>query len=567
MSPAIPELQLDWDSSKLAHSLSTGADTLYVLQRLADAPVEATAAGSPKLVLEVAAAEAAHSTRLNLRGMQNVVVEPSWLMLQGARARMTAHGARLDLIRGVAETLPFGDAVFDRVLLDAAIDHLSAPEVSLREMTRVLKPDGRLVLTVVNYGSVSVRLSRMVYRLVRRAGLVDRNANLFWDTPVPGEHTFECSDPLLRRLCDPYLELDQRFGISMGWGMPGWSRLLARLPRGAASQVLRGLDHVARVLPRYADVLVTVWRPRPRRSWPVPRTLPTPQVDADDLLYPSRLQAESDFWARIDFGAGFFAKAQQSNRMTNAVYTGDPERSWLDDFAARGPFARAAVLGCDEGGLEDQWLAHAGNERLDVYELCPIVIRDVRRSIRREWRRRAHFIRTDLNFVHLPAATYDAIWSSGCLHHIANLEHLLAEVARALKPSGLFAIRDYVGERRMRFAPERLARINAVLRQIPARFHHVVAVEPPPINGLSPFCGVRSDDIVPLALQRFEVVHRAFSGALFPLNFAVDLDRIAREAPDILQQLEAAEAAALRAADAQPCGAYLVLRKRARDVA
>lgn len=564
MSSPTPELQLEWDSAKLTHTLSTGRDTHYVLQRLASVPVDVTAAGAPARVLEVAAAEAAHATQLNLRGLSTVVVEPSWRMLQRARTRMTAYGAQLALIRGVAETLPFDDGVFDRVLLDAAIDHLSEPERSLREMTRVLKPDGRLVLTVVNYGSASVRLSRMVYRLARRAGLVDRESTLFWDTPVPSEHTFECTYPLLRRLCAPYLELDHGFGISMGWGVPGWSRALAGLPAPAAAALLRGLDRVARAVPRFADVLVTVWRPRAgRHALPVPAARNGERaVDPADLLYPSRVQAEADFWARIDFGAGFFALARPLDRITNAAYTGDPERSWLDDFRARGPFAHAAVLGCDEGGYEGEWLARGGSERLDVYELSPTVIRGVRAGIRRDLRRRARFIRADLNFVQLPAATYDAVWSSGCLHHIVNLEQLLAQVERALKPGGLFAIRDYVGERRMRFAPARLARINAALRQVPARFRRVEAVTPPPIQGLSPFCGVRADDIVALATARFDVVHRAFTGALFPLNFAVDLDAVAREAPEVLAQLQAAEEAALREADARPCGVYLVLRKR-----
>jgi SAM-dependent methyltransferase len=387
---------------------------------------------------------------------------------------------------------------------------------------------------------------------------------LFWDTPVPSEHTFECTYPLLRNLCAPYLELDRAFGISMGWGVPGWSRLLARLPSRAADAVLAGLDRVARQTPRLADVLVTVWRPRPtRRNALIQAARSGDRVDANDLLYPSRLQAEADFWARIDFGGGFFALARPSDRMANAAYTGDPACSWLDDLIGRGPFAHAAVLGCDEGGYEAEWLARGASAQLDVYELSARVMRAIRRGIRRDLRRRARCVRTDLNFVHLPPATYDAIWSSGCLHHIVNLEALFAEVERALKPGGLFAIRDYVGERRMRFAPERLARVNAALQQIPARFRRVTAVEPPPLNGLSPFCGVRADDIVRLATARFDVIHHASSGALFPLNFAVDLDAIAREAPEILQQLQQADEAALREPGAHPCGVYLVLRKRA----
>src|SRR5437899_10642677 len=126
-------------------------------------------------------------------------------------------------------------------------------------------------------------------------------------------------------------------------------------------------------------------------------------------------------------------------------------------------------------------------------------------------------------FVRLPAARYDVIWSSGCLHHVVNLESLFAEVERALRDGGLFAVHDYVGERRMQFAPERLARINALLREVPARYRPGGTQEltgPPPY--LSPFCAVRSDEILGAARARFEVVHEGKAGALFPLFLLLD---------------------------------------------
>jgi len=86
---------------------------------------------------------------------------------------------------------------FDRVLLDSAIDHLADPRLGIGEMTRVLKPDGRLVISFVNYESASMRLSRRLYGMARRLGVLPREKRLFWHTPVPFEHTFECTIPLL----------------------------------------------------------------------------------------------------------------------------------------------------------------------------------------------------------------------------------------------------------------------------------------------------------------------------------------------------------------------------------
>jgi SAM-dependent methyltransferase len=267
------ELQLDWDAGNLESRWPAGLDTAYLLIRVAALPSDVTAEGGPGRVLEVAAAEAVHSCKLSLLGMDSVVVEPSPTMLERARRRIGEQGARVALVRGVAETLPFADGTFDRVLIDSAIDHLGKPELSLREMTRVLKPDGRLVISFVNYGGVSVRVSRMLYAAARRLGLASRRSHLPWDSPVPIEHTFECTYPVLRRLCDPLLQLDRVFGVSIGWLVPGWGAVLQRLPQPRALDLLRRLDRFAFRRPGLADFVVSVWRPRPgparrrRRRW------------------------------------------------------------------------------------------------------------------------------------------------------------------------------------------------------------------------------------------------------------------------------------------------------------
>ncbi len=568
------ELQLDWDIDRLQADFANGPDTAYVMARLSIVPAEVTAAGAPQRVLEIAAAEAVHSCKLNLRGLQSYVVEPSEVMLARARERMAEFGATLTLIRGVAETLPFPDHTFDRVLLDSAIDHLGDPELAIREMARVVKRDGRVIIGFVNYEGVSVRLSRRLYAIARRLGLAARDATYFWDSPVPLEHTFECTYSVIQQLCAPHLELDRVFGVSMGWMVPGWAALLKRLPRPRAVALMQRLDRLAYRQPRQADFVMTVWRPHRAAPQAALNTAPRLQrVEANDLFYRSKAGPEAEFWARSDFHGGLFGLGRPGSgdlldRLANKAYTGDPQRSWMDDLIARGPFATAASLGCDEGGYERQWLQRRASQRLDVYELSADVIRTVRRELRVSWldahgpARKVRFIRADLNFVHLPVNYYDVIWSSGSLHHIINLEHLLGEIERALRPGGLFALRDYVGERRLQFAPQRLARINALLGEVPAQYRRIESVTPVRIESLSSFCGVRSDEILALAEARFEVVHKSLGGALFPLTFGIDLAGIERDAPALFARLQAAEEEALRDPTLQPSVAYAVFRKR-----
>jgi SAM-dependent methyltransferase len=235
----------------------------------------------------------------------------------------------------------------------------------------------------------------------------------------------------------------------------------------------------------------------------------------------------------------------------------------MNDLIARGPFAAAAVLGSDGERHEAAWLDAGGSPRLDLYELSPHAIRRVKAGLG-PLRRRLRGIRADLNFAVLPAERYDVIWSSGCLHHLVNLEHVLAQVERALHPGGLFAVHDYAGECHMQFSAARLARVNALLAEIPERFRRggVSAVAPPHPGTLSPFCGIRPADLLPLAAQRFTPLHVARFAYLLPLPLLLDLDALAAEDPALLARLYAAEADAARDPALLPGNVYAVFRRR-----
>lgn len=556
-----PELQLDWDDAKLHDNWPNRLDHRFLLLRLNQITAEITLAGGTGRVLDVAAAGATHTCEMSLRGARAVALDPSPAMLQSARDHMAARGAQIMLVRGIAETLPFRDGVFDRVLCHSAIDHVAAPEVAAREMSRVLAPGGRLVISAVNYHSASARLSRRLYAAGRALGLVAPDTHLFWDSPVPIEHTFECTYERLRGVCAPYLEFEHAFGVSLGWGIPGWGELLGRMSEERALALLGRLDRWAVSAPGIADFIYTIWRPRPAAAWRLPA--PGYAVQPDEVVYAHRIVSEASYWAIADYRGSIVRPDPTGVRIANRAYTGDPSRSWLDDLIARGPFRTAAVLGCDEEQYEKAWLSRGGSERLDIYDVSPGVIRKVRAGLGR-LRRRAQFIRGDLNFAELPESHYDVIWSSGCLHHIVNLEHLFEQVARALRPGGLFALHDYVGERRRQYGARRLARINALWDEIPARFRlgSVDQITAPDPTLLSQFCAARSDDILPLAERYFEPVHIARFSALFPLPLYLDLAALAGEQPALLERLEAAEREAASDPDMPACSAYAVFRKR-----
>ena len=68
-------------------------------------------------------------------------------MIRLARERCRKAGLRnVRFLEGPAEALPFAPATFDDVVTRLSIHHFQAPHAVLREVRRVLKPDGGLIL-------------------------------------------------------------------------------------------------------------------------------------------------------------------------------------------------------------------------------------------------------------------------------------------------------------------------------------------------------------------------------------------------------------------------------------
>ncbi len=74
-------------------------------------------------------------------------VDPSFEMLKMAKDR------GIKVLRGVAENLPFKKEIFDSVLLVVTLCFLKEPEVSLLEIKRVLKSEGRIIVAFVDKDS------------------------------------------------------------------------------------------------------------------------------------------------------------------------------------------------------------------------------------------------------------------------------------------------------------------------------------------------------------------------------------------------------------------------------
>lgn len=72
-------------------------------------------------------------------------IDPSPRLLAMARRRAAAAGVEVELLQGTATAIPLADSTTDTVVMTWTLCSVPDPLLALREMRRVLKPDGRLL--------------------------------------------------------------------------------------------------------------------------------------------------------------------------------------------------------------------------------------------------------------------------------------------------------------------------------------------------------------------------------------------------------------------------------------
>lgn len=116
-----------------------------------DAVLRALATGPGARILDVGCGTGLLAQRLvGEPSVQSVVgCDFSSGMLAHAAARL-GGAAKAALVRGDAARLPFADGVFDAVISTEAFHWFPDQEAALRELRRVLRPGGRLLLALVS---------------------------------------------------------------------------------------------------------------------------------------------------------------------------------------------------------------------------------------------------------------------------------------------------------------------------------------------------------------------------------------------------------------------------------
>ena len=102
-------------------------------------------------------------------GCSVVGLDQSPQMLAGAQAKLDADprlAERIELVRGEAESLPFGDAEFDHLTFTYLLRYVDDPSATLAELARVVKPGGRIAS--LEFMLPPNRLARSLWRVYTR---------------------------------------------------------------------------------------------------------------------------------------------------------------------------------------------------------------------------------------------------------------------------------------------------------------------------------------------------------------------------------------------------------------
>jgi len=255
-----PDLQ--WDDTEIVLT-EMSPDTKFLFDRMTVATLDAVSAKPGEKIMDLACGRGVDAFQLALKGADSFGLEPSDKMLKKALEWIEPGKTHpVIFVRALAENIPFPDQSLDKLVCKGAIDHFLDLEGSLKETARTLKPDGRLIISVANFESLSCKLAKIYdwfYEKRHKKRRADKPSYL-----PPSDHNYKFDYQFLVQALEKKFEIEKIQGVSLLWCFPGWGAFLQKLSPKQQKTILEFLDFWAGVFPRWADVLVL--RAKPKKS-------------------------------------------------------------------------------------------------------------------------------------------------------------------------------------------------------------------------------------------------------------------------------------------------------------
>jgi demethylmenaquinone methyltransferase/2-methoxy-6-polyprenyl-1,4-benzoquinol methylase len=137
--------------------LSFGADVWWRREA-----IKALGLAGKEFVLDCCAGTLRLSKGILRRRPQAQVIALDFSLVMLARGMKRTHTAALSPVGGDAERLPFRAETFDRIIVGFGIRNLVHPQTGIKELFRVIKQGGRLV--ILEFGRPTLPVFKEVYR-------------------------------------------------------------------------------------------------------------------------------------------------------------------------------------------------------------------------------------------------------------------------------------------------------------------------------------------------------------------------------------------------------------------
>lgn len=228
------------------------------------------------------------------------------------------------------------------------------------------------------------------------------------------------------------------------------------------------------------------------------------------------------FWSEAAAAGGIttWLAEPEVRKYVNELVSGSCDQWPTDWFNGRfGSFGHGLSIGCGNGALERDVLTKGICQSMRAVDLSQEALRQATQLAAQAAITGVTYRRADFNRFKLPRNAFEIVFFHQSMHHVANLEHCLAQVRRALVPGGLLYADEYVGPSRSQWNKKALAEANRIFARLPQRLRRGDHI-PLPIEERDPSEAIRSAEIIGQLRKRFDIIEkRDYGGNILALVY------------------------------------------------
>ena len=219
-------------------------------------------------------------------------------------------------------------------------------------------------------------------------------------------------------------------------------------------------------------------------------------------------------------------------------FTGDKRKWWVQDFRerfAQESFEHGLFLNCGNGWVERDFIDCGIVNNATAFDYSMDLLKDAEEK---KENRRINYYQADVNQVFFSDDCFDLIVNVAAMHHVQYINRVCLQLAKALKPNGLFVNYDYIGPQRNQYAVLNWLLINLVNLSLPEtirkpnlKFPHL-----PTMLHTDPTEAIHSNLILSTITRYFDIFERHDTGGGIAYEILTNNPKLQNNPVDSLNQ-------------------------------